>query len=44
MSTAEEIIKDKAFRRTKTKEQLEELERFIESGKEIPLKRKPVKA
>ena len=37
MPTAESIIKDKDFRATKTDKELEELERFVESGKEKPL-------
>lgn len=41
MPTAEEILKDKDFRSTKTEKQLEELERFIKSGKEKPLKEAP---
>jgi hypothetical protein len=39
MPTAETIIKDEDFRKGKAEEQLKELEQFIESGKEIPLKR-----
>lgn len=37
MPTAENIIKDEAFRKAKTQEQLADLERFIKSGKERPL-------
>ncbi len=37
MPTAEDIIKDKEFRKTKTQEQLADVERFIRSGKERPL-------
>ena len=38
MPTPEVILKDKEFRKTKTEEQLNELEMFVESGKEIPRK------
>ena len=43
MPTAESILKDKKFRKNKDSKQLKDLERFVESGKEKPIKKKKAK-